>query len=916
MKNSFENCRNSKNNLPNNKINENISEIKPLKRKSFMVKNKKTEKIKNMENKIDNNSKKIIQVNTKRKNELIKNYDLKKVILIQKYIKIFLAKRRMINKKYNLMIFFTKKIIKPFLSEKFDLLKNKLTKTNKKKPTKKTKKKLLSINTNIYKTNKISVNNTEHSKKKEKVTSYCRTTKHNKIMNYVDYKLSLNEANNLINANNNLYNIKNSQPFSPKMNSVTDRPDFPFNKIKYKNSLKKIRNKNPRSNKFLDQLKSKTLMNNDFSNETTFNNNMTEKNITVNSIIDNKDNNTKFNKFRSNISKKSKIHRKGLSYNFDCPKPNFKEIQNFSKEINPIISIMKNKKVKIEGNKFVKTETNKIKKLNTLFKNNNKTSKNLIQKNYKNCLHEDTKDKNQNKKETKMAKAIFPKQKKQKTKKELNQKKNTKSNKLNIIKKDKSKILDKCDIKKKYFKYWKENTEKKNILKKFVKFSKYLNHMNHYEKIILIKNTIQKLINLQRKGNIFDFFLRIKRRIVINIMRKLKEYKTNNNDIKKIDLNSVEEEISSNKINKLKILFNSLEINNKNFNNNFSKISHSLQEYFQKWKNNSFNFPKINEKILDLKQFQPVNENKNLPINENSDNIPLKKNLSLNKISPKIINVINVQNYNENNNYNYNFKYEPLKDIPLYPIKPRNSVAYTKEHLTLNKNNKNNNVYQKKKLGNTYINNNYNFDFNNNSEKMINSFGKKFNNEEKQKFDTYDTSSLLIPIQNNNSEMISLEKKDVFYKDKHPEKKFGFKKLGQIEEKEINFLENTNYKNDNKNNNINKLYIRKPNLDKKNNFFKKSISTFKTMKNTIKSLNIQFDNTNEEIIKKEKNNIFDVKLAMNKIFSSKNLFTEFNCYENKNDDDKNNKSFNADINTAFNNDFRISDCNCNNKSPF
>ena len=69
----------------------------------------------------------------------------------------------------------------------------------------------------IYNTNKISVNNTEHSNIKEKDSSYCRTTKHNKIMSYVNYKLNLLQENNTTNINTNLNNMKNYMPFSPKM---------------------------------------------------------------------------------------------------------------------------------------------------------------------------------------------------------------------------------------------------------------------------------------------------------------------------------------------------------------------------------------------------------------------------------------------------------------------------------------------------------------------------------------------------------------------------------------------------------------------------------------------------------------------------------------------------------------------------
>ena len=195
--------------------------------------------------------------------------------------------------------------------------------------------------------------------------------------------------------------------------------------------------------------------------------------------------------------------------------------------------------MKNNRNKPVKTEMNKIKKINTVFNNNNQTTKKLISKVYENCLNKDNKNKNKNKKGIKDPIISFA-QRRTKTKKEFNTRKLTKKNNLNKNKNDQSQMKDKNEIKK-YFKFWKENTEKKNILEKFVKFAKYLNHMNHYEKIILIKNTIQKLIKLQKNGDIFEFFWRIKKLLIINLMRKLKDYKKFNNDINNICFNTVEE---------------------------------------------------------------------------------------------------------------------------------------------------------------------------------------------------------------------------------------------------------------------------------------------------------------------------------------------------------------------------------------
>ena len=377
LKISFEKPINSKNNLPNNNILQSISEIKPLKIKSFLVKKKQFKENKNIifENK-NNSNNKFIQVNTKRKNEEIKNYDLNKVIFLQKYLKNFLSKKRIIHMQYNLVFIFIQKIKRIFLSKNFAILKKKLPKINKAKFKKGKKRKALQINTNIYDTNKLTIYNTENTKNKEKVPSYCRTTKHNYIMNYVDYKLNLNKAKNLTNAinniNNNLDNIRRTLLFSPKGNSIITRQGNAPNKIKYKNSKKNIRNINPKSHKLLNNFKSKTLVNNEFSNEIAYDNCITEKNITVNSINDNNNENN----FEVNDS--NKMLRKVLSFNFDNREPTLKEKQNDTKRRNHIVSIVKNQKFKNDRNKPIKTEINKIKKINTVFNNNNqKTKKNM-----------------------------------------------------------------------------------------------------------------------------------------------------------------------------------------------------------------------------------------------------------------------------------------------------------------------------------------------------------------------------------------------------------------------------------------------------------------------------------------------------------------------------------------------------------
>ena len=84
---------------------------------------------------------KFIQVNTKRKNVFLNNYDLNKVIFIQRYIKIKYAKNNWKNQINN----FIQKIKKIFLSKIFFHMKENIRKINKKNQKKNVKTKLLSF---------------------------------------------------------------------------------------------------------------------------------------------------------------------------------------------------------------------------------------------------------------------------------------------------------------------------------------------------------------------------------------------------------------------------------------------------------------------------------------------------------------------------------------------------------------------------------------------------------------------------------------------------------------------------------------------------------------------------------------------------------------------------------------------------
>ena len=410
---------------------------------------------------------------------------------------------------------------------------------------------------------------------------------------------------------------------------------------------------------------------------------------------------------------------------------------------------------------------------------------------------------------------------------------------------------------------------------------------------------------------------------------------------KKMNIKKEENGVIIDQINQLKMVINLLERHN--CKSNIS--SYTLVDYFNKWKSISIEkntslmgkikTPTINEKIINLKPFQTT---KRL-MSTNSDclginpiDMSMKKNLSINKMSPKIINVINVQNFNENNNYNYNFKYMPIKDIPICSNKNRHTYVYDNNiknintdynnivnnninenriNITNNNNNLNvssilmgneykrtnsNIVYQKKKLGSTPINNNCHFNFNNNIDNInnktnINNWNYNIDNKK-----NYDNSSLLFMDHNLSQIMLQdfpnriynlkdmsmntvipqTENKDnsyndlgtCKYQDQYPEQKFGFKKLNQIEEKEINF------ENINNNKNNTKLYIKKqyfePRRTRVDTNYQNNIKTNLFEKdedinnnNLIKCLNVQFAKTSNETFKKDKinnnknNNIYD-----------------------------------------------------------
>ena len=1012
-------------------------------------------------------------------------------------------------------------------------------------------KKIISINTNKNSISP-NTNNNNCSKKINinfNNSNYCQTTKHNinNKINYINFNININNNKKAIpySPKSKPITERYTSPinkFSKKSKTKKKSLSKKTKKIKDKDKEKEKKNTNKIQNNKLGKIKNKKISpksktsigeniikqkNNSKLNNIISQNNSNSKNDT-HSLYEESNSgiyinpNSQFNNYILNLNQKQ-IDLNSYYHNYSKGEKNENKLKD--ENINIVIN-SKNSK-----SQYYKTNTNSN-KINCFFKNqisksNSKVYENRLYKNNK-LPNFDTYDKgeliniNMNMNMNKMIEKDKNKKnshkipinkhvilhKKEKGKLSMNKefsnhKKNINydisiNNSYQLIKEENSNIskLNSIDInsnknllKQIYFHFWKEFVDKKFILQKLINFSKFLYHINHYRKIISLKNSIQQLIEIQNKEKLYQYFISLIFKIIINIFKKIFIYK-NNNDMREIkifrknDLNHIlkdfgrgkgdiinnininnyihyddciikrkeqnsnllskiidiktnnnnskydyysgkkrytitnsnsekyidfsRQTISNNisnintnrtkneeiiavkiyndnienenendnkniiqinneilkknnsgylnnilaknnqesgegviidQINQLKMVFNLLERHTTKNNN---KTIYTLFDCFNKWKlyssiNNIKSLkqknivPKISEKIINLKPFQNSKIINN-SMQNNPNDLPLKKNFSLSKMSPKIINVINVQNFNENNNYNYNFKYLPIKDIPIYPLKQRHSYAYTNldsinnlnnvnnmnntnslnndiNHIDkndinendINENSINNNlnatsfimlndnkhinsniIYHKKKLGSTYINNNYNFNFANNIDNLVNN--SSYNNcyyklEQKTNYDNssflfldQNQSQIILPafsnriynIEKNNKNLSPIpgifrensfkEIRSCVSKDNLPEQKFGFKKLNQIEEKEINFENNNFHKNK-------KLYIKKQHLDtkktkisinKQNNI---KTSTFTDIDNTnenekeienvnnknlIKSLNIQF----------------------------------------------------------------------------
>lgn len=970
--------------------------------------------------------------------------------------------------------------------------------------------------------------NIETTKSKE-----CQTTKHNKKKNLINFTLSTNAYNNK----------KKPTPYSPIMISTTERHISPINILnknvcsrkspKSSNLDKSIPNTNKDSNKNKEKKSSKLNdINNGKNSQKKFgekiNKLIVSKNLDNNKQINNNNTSSKNeNQFifieNQRILQSSRINNYML--NIEKKDMNIREMYyNLNKKPKKGNKLNKNSNNNNKSLHF-NTEVNSN-KINSIFKMNKQDTKV-----YENCLYKDNKYQNYyspinkelyNKISHKDNLVLFNKNviliNKEKGKlssvKDLNHYKknkfsyntisetNSTLSKVSSIDNTSYKRIKKIKCKNiniyKYFYDWKEYAEKKNIIKKLNINYKFINYINYCTNNILLRKSMENLKRIYKKEKLYDYFKNMVIKLLINLMKRLAEYKSNyineikkaNNDkynnvcyyhkkgdgdiINNININnfinyadyklfhkrkarspnlitkikesktinnnsefncgtklslsnsSSKKIINSNKhknpisinafdyndkdddniiddennygnitnynqkyneymnrkrsdhnykkidnempiiedgvivdqINQLKMVFNLLERHN-SINNKFTKIN-TLSNCFNKWKifsfNNQFYPHKINEKIINLKPFQ------NSKIIQgtigNTFDISLKKKSKENKSSPKIINVINVQNYNENNNYNYNFNSLPMKDTSIYALNQRNSYDCYNidklnsdfDNLTYNDNNVinanvNNNfnlnatsflilndnkhannqnvVYHKKRLDKTYINHNSNHSLVN--DYNLNNFYKynKGNYASSLYFIGHNKSQIILPDFDNKIYNLKKNTKinpahsifrdnsfknipSCLYQDPFPELKYGFEKKNHIEEKEINFFENTNNNNQNNQN----IYIKKQSGESKkskinsNNhkFVKTSVFSIdesdKNNNNLIKTLNIQFGNRNRQLennancLYNENNNFItinkdqgqDIKQKNKDKYSKTSLGTKY--YKNIFDDKK------------------------------
>ena len=918
-------------------------------------------------------------------------------------------------------------------------------------------------------------------------TKECQTTKHNKKGNLINFTLNTNVGYN---------NKKKTTPYSPIMISTTERNISPINILNKNLCIRKpqksnyfeknISSTNKDSNKNKERKSNKM---NEINNEKNSKKKLGEK-IHKLKVIKNTDNNKQVNNFTNssknennfNLVENPRILQSSRLNNYilniDKKDMNISQMHcNYNKKTKKE-NRLNNNSNKNSNNKSLhfNTEVNSN-KINSIFKMNKQNTKV-----YENCLYKDNKYQNYyspiNKELYKKINhkdnlVLFNKNvilKKEKgilssVKDFNNLKKNKFSyNTINETNSTLSKVssIDNASYRKmkkgkhknininKYFFDWKEYVDKKNIIKKLNINSKLIYYLNHCTNNISLKKSFEKLIRAYKKEKLHDCFKNMVIKMIINIIKKVAEYKSNyinetknknngkffcykkrsgdiinnininnyinygdyklfhkrkarspnvipkfkksktiknssqfnyygtklslsnsssskiidaNEQKKPISLNTfdyndndniIEEDINyrnvtnynekyngytkgrcmnyndtkiDNKtqkiedgvivdqINQLKMVFNLLERHNLQNNKSIKKFS--LPNCFDKWKLLSFNKNlcphKINEKIINLKPFQ---NSKIIQSNiGNSIDISLKKKYKENKSSPKIINVINVQNYNENNNYNYNFKCLPIKDTQIYALNQRNSydcynidklnsdftnLTYNDNNvinaninnnfnlnttsffiLNDNKNTNQNIVYHKKKLDKTYINHNSNNFLVNDTN--LNNFYRynKGNYASSLYFIGHNKSQIILPdfdnkiynLKKNTKVNQTQSQSQSIYRDRDssfnnipscisqdpfPELKYGFEKKNHIEEKEINFFENTNNTNSNNNQNI---YVKKQSGEsKKSKFFSNNHKFIKTSvfnidenenekdknnRNLIKTLNIQFGNSDK-----------------------------------------------------------------------
>ena len=327
-----------------------------------------------------------------------------------------------------------------------------------------------------------------------------------------------------------------------------------------------------------------------------------------------------------------------------------------------------------------------------------------------------------------------------------------------------------------------------------ININNFINYTNFIPKTTKNCNIVSNSANLNSNNSHsyykshFQYFKNFNNREELNLINNNNSnFKLNNNyNLNSINKNENQLSINVNKknkilvdqINQFKMIFNLLE-------QHYKSKKLSLINYFNKWKKyslkNSRKKNKIKEKIINFRKIniQNINNNKHNQINDN------------------------ISNYNNKNTINFN-KYD-TSHISFYTMQTKNEIKPIQYIKIKNNNKKNYSSRESNNINNDEI-------FNNNSLNRNNNKKIRYIDINKNIFDYSSESSIF---KNNINSEIIYHKKILYHNHISNmsnlssnfkgvyKNKYGFKKINQIEEREVHF----NSLSKNKNSSINKEEI-------------------------------------------------------------------------------------------------------------